>query len=324
MSDAHATAISAFDDAPYSFYLRDSTRYRHGHTGYDEEIHVPWIMRFPGRIPAGTRVAAQTQVIDQAPTILRLAGLPAEPSFRGRALDPAGPIAEAPVLMEGRGLDAVRAEGWKYIRRRPGADLVGPEGGGGPWAWHPEELYDLGADPDELHDLAAQRPDVLDRMRALWRSLLPDPPPLWTLRLPASAVPYVVDVQGPVGPPVTQWSDRAQVDVPGGWRLVLPAPVARDVSFTAPADATFRVAVTAGGARVRLRGGSLALPFLDGDPAEIGPADAPALLAAEDPPDGPDAALWVRPVREGGPETSAAAALGKDLEDALKAWGYAK
>ncbi len=321
LDDAHAFAISARDDAPYTYYLRETTRYRHGHSGFDEEIRVPWVMRLPGRAHAGTRIAAQVQVLDQAPTLLKLVGLPAEPSFRGRAYDPAGPIADSPVLMQGRNLDAVRADGLKYVRRRPGADLVGPEGGDGPWTWQPEALYDLREDPDELRDVAAERPADVARMRALWQALRPDPPELWTLRLPARDEPWVVDARGPVGPPLADRDDRAVVAQPGGWRVVLPAPVPRELSFAAPPEARFRLHVAGA---PRLRGGALGLPFLEGPPVAIGPADAPSLLAVDDPGPAPEPVLWRRPLLDGGPESTSAAALGKDLEDALKAWGYAK
>src|SRR5262249_38163688 len=42
----------------------------------------------PGQ-PAGTRYAGVVQLLDVAPTLLELAGLPPDPDFRGRSLRPA-------------------------------------------------------------------------------------------------------------------------------------------------------------------------------------------------------------------------------------------
>jgi tetratricopeptide (TPR) repeat protein len=49
----------------------------HARFVYDTTLTVPLIFRCPGRVPAGRRVAAQVRLVDIAPTILALLGLPA-------------------------------------------------------------------------------------------------------------------------------------------------------------------------------------------------------------------------------------------------------
>jgi len=96
--------------------------------------------------------------------LLELAGAPPAPLARGRSLGPAlrgEPLDPAPIVLETSRLEDVRAlvDGdWKYVERRA------PE----PRA----QLFDLAADPAELHDLAAERPEELERLRALLRAEL--------------------------------------------------------------------------------------------------------------------------------------------------------
>ncbi len=63
----------------------------HGHKGhmrtlFEEMIHVPLVIRFPGRVPAGRRLDAVFASIHLMPTILGLLGLPAPPLAPARDL----------------------------------------------------------------------------------------------------------------------------------------------------------------------------------------------------------------------------------------------
>lgn len=54
--------------------------FEHGRSGhfktlYDEVLHVPLLVRYPGHIPAGKRVQGQVRLMDVPPTLLELAGL---------------------------------------------------------------------------------------------------------------------------------------------------------------------------------------------------------------------------------------------------------
>jgi arylsulfatase A-like enzyme len=59
---------------------------RHGHTLYQELLHVPLIVRAPGIIPEGTRIETPVSLLDVAPTVLELAGLEAVAQLAGQSL----------------------------------------------------------------------------------------------------------------------------------------------------------------------------------------------------------------------------------------------
>lgn len=67
---------------------------------YEESLRMPLVVRWPGTIPAGTRVEALTQNIDFAPTFLEAAGITPPAEMQGRGLvplmrDPASPWRDA-------------------------------------------------------------------------------------------------------------------------------------------------------------------------------------------------------------------------------------
>jgi len=139
----------------------------HGIFVYDTTAHVPLVVRAPGRVAAGRRVAEPVTGADVAPTLLDLAGVAADalPGASGRSLlqaldapDPARAIYTESLLpfhsYRWHPLQALTWNGWKLI-----------EGGGA-------ELFDLRADPKEQHDLAAQEPERVARMAERMKALL--------------------------------------------------------------------------------------------------------------------------------------------------------
>ncbi len=117
----------------------------HGHTVYDELVHVPLLMRWPGHLPAGAREPRTARITDVAPTIMQLVGLPVPAGLDGEALLPLGRGDAAPgrVAVTENMLFAeerigIRVGNHEYIR----------------WANGKEELYDLARDPREQRDLA--------------------------------------------------------------------------------------------------------------------------------------------------------------------------
>ncbi len=121
---------------------------------YEESARIPLLMRWPRLIEPGTSVEAFALNIDLAPTLLEIGGAAAPADVDGRSLVP---------LLRGEkvawrdsflieyfsdtvmpwvrqmGYEAVRTEGWKYIRY---VELDGMD-----------ELYDLRADPFEMRNL---------------------------------------------------------------------------------------------------------------------------------------------------------------------------
>jgi arylsulfatase len=151
-------------------------RHFHGFTAYGEMINVPLLLWWPGVVPAATEVETTVQTIDLMPTLLELSRIavpgaaqgqsllpllargtsPAElgweprPAFSERAL---APIAFSSIAA-GRECRAVIENGWKLIHNTEGRPDL-PE----------YELYDHRADPLDLVDVAAQHPDVVERLR---------------------------------------------------------------------------------------------------------------------------------------------------------------
>jgi choline-sulfatase len=126
---------------------------------YEGAVRVPLIMRWPGHIPAGERRAELVQWLDLTPTFLDAAGLPPQPTYQGMSLLPlARGDADAPT--RDWALCQYRNSGHPYdppvhatMLRRDQYKLVvfhGPPATDRP---RTGELYDLEADPDELHNL---------------------------------------------------------------------------------------------------------------------------------------------------------------------------
>jgi arylsulfatase len=144
---------------------------------YEGGIRIPCIVRWPGRVEAGSRSDAPCYFPDWFPTLCEAAGvpLPDEPLDGVSLVDVlAGgkmPDRHEPMIWEFNGyggIIAIRDGRWKGIRR----DLKKKT----PGAW---ELYDLDADPAEAHDLASKHPDVVRHLERAWlqtRTAEPDFP----------------------------------------------------------------------------------------------------------------------------------------------------
>lgn len=128
------------------------------HGLYDDDIHVPLIIRWPKVKPREIRVPHLVQHIDIAPTILDMAGIPAPDSIEGKSLvphvngeldDPIYPflVAEECTRMMKWG---IRTEQYKYILSREQDYRGGPM----------RELYDLMSDPHEMTNIVEKCPDI--------------------------------------------------------------------------------------------------------------------------------------------------------------------
>jgi arylsulfatase A-like enzyme len=156
---------------------------RHGIHLTEEQVRVPLIARWPGRIPAGRVLTGPVELMDLAPTLLALLGVDfADADFQGRNLAAAfteeAPLdPDHPVYLERRhyrpqrvgGFDvrgemlALRSGRWKYIEA--------PDEG-------TRELYDLEADPGEVENLFQREPDRANALAAelqAWRDRQPAP-----------------------------------------------------------------------------------------------------------------------------------------------------
>jgi arylsulfatase A-like enzyme len=132
----------------------------HGHTLYDELLHVPLMVRFPGGAPR--RVERQVRTMDLMPTLLEalavpppegIAGVSLMPLVRGEEGSPETDTALAEYVCFGddQTLKAIRLPQEKLVFS-PGVGRF--------------QLFDLRADPKELHDLTGQRPERAVALRA--------------------------------------------------------------------------------------------------------------------------------------------------------------
>lgn len=138
--------------------------FEHGRLPYEACQRVPLMIRAPGLVPAGHRVADPVALIDVAPTVLELAGMAAPENIEGRSLLPVvrGEAERGDVFFcAGYHLDfltGVRRDRWKLVRVSNPLDrqiMTGNE----------YELYDVIADPMEENNVYDSRGDVADPMK---------------------------------------------------------------------------------------------------------------------------------------------------------------
>ena len=140
-------------------------------------MRVPFVARWPGRIPPGTVVREPAMTIDVLPTIARLVGAPPpDRPIDGLDISPlllgeAGARSphDALLFYYGTELRAVRGGRFKLVLPHRSQTLDGPAGSGGrPGKYRQAEvplaLYDLGADVGETTDVASAHPDVVKRL----------------------------------------------------------------------------------------------------------------------------------------------------------------
>jgi arylsulfatase A-like enzyme len=138
---------------------------------YDHSTRAPMILRGPG-IPRDRRLDAMCYLLDIFPTLGELAGVPAPSGSEGLSLAPVlrgerRSVRDAIFTAYGKVQRAVRDERWKLIAY-PAIGRI--------------QLFDLEADPAELHDLAgdsAFRGEVarMSRLLASQQKALGDPLP---------------------------------------------------------------------------------------------------------------------------------------------------
>ena len=135
----------------------------HSHTLYDELLHVPLLVKLPGKARAGTTIEETVRGIDIAPTMLAALGRRAPSEFEGLDILAPGP--------RPTGADEVWSRrDIRMLDARTLSDLVclrTPE-----WKLIDGRLYNLRSDPGERKDVAAQQPEVVERLTERRRELL--------------------------------------------------------------------------------------------------------------------------------------------------------
>jgi arylsulfatase A-like enzyme len=134
------------------------------HGLYDPTLVVPLIIRYPGHLPAGQRVAGYNQHKDLTPTLLDLAGVQRDDiQFDGRSLLPMvrGEVASHDGEFYLTECTWMRKHGWRTPQWKLIVALE-PD-----FHFKPEvELYNLIEDPLENHNLAQSQPEIVASLQA--------------------------------------------------------------------------------------------------------------------------------------------------------------
>jgi arylsulfatase A-like enzyme len=149
-------------------------------TAWDGGVRVPCVMRWPGKIPAGTTCDEPAMTIDVLPTVAKLLGVTLDSSRPIDGLDIAGlmtggPEAKSPhdalYFYWGEALHAIRAGKWKLHFPHPYIHVVTPGAEGRPGKLNQQKtelaLYDLEADSGELQNVADRHPQVVAELQKL-------------------------------------------------------------------------------------------------------------------------------------------------------------
>jgi arylsulfatase A-like enzyme len=138
-------------------------------TVYEGGIRVPFIVRWPAKLPKAAVCDVPVISLDVMPTILSAVGasLPADRVYDGRDMMPVlrgqtkKPLHNALFFCDGSNQWAVRAGKWKLLSRKGSL-----------------ELYDLDVDIGETKNLASKEPAKLRRLKELydkWRAQMGEP-----------------------------------------------------------------------------------------------------------------------------------------------------
>src|SRR6266566_1825290 len=182
--DERTLVVFTSDNGPWLLYgnhAGSALPLREGKTTtFDGGLREPCIMRWPGKIPAGTVCRELAATMDLLPTFVRLAGaeVPRDRIIDGRDIWPlmsGQPGAKSPheayFYYWGKHLQAVRSGKWK-LHLAHNYDHPNPPGHDGkPGKYAKGEislaLFDLETDIGETKDLAPQHPEVGTRLQAL-------------------------------------------------------------------------------------------------------------------------------------------------------------
>jgi arylsulfatase A-like enzyme len=150
-------------------------------TTFEGGIRVPFMMRWPGKLPAGKTYAHRISTLDLLPTCLEAAGIPGGSSAKmdGQSFLQAARTG-APSPTEGRPLFwhyrdrwAVLSGEWKLVRSPdPGGPRAHQIVYDGDSADAKAALFNLTKDPAERHDVSKANPEIAERLNRLfedWR-----------------------------------------------------------------------------------------------------------------------------------------------------------
>ncbi len=166
------TLVVFFSDHGEELYDHNSYIY-HSCSVYESTLHVPMGIVARGLLEPGQRIVAPVELLDVAPTVLDLLGLPPLAEQQGRSLvalldRPDADASERAAFSEygDSELHTVIAGGWKLIDNpdgmTPRCDTPDPNGS---YPIARSELYHLATDPAERSNLAHRYPEKVAELR---------------------------------------------------------------------------------------------------------------------------------------------------------------
>ncbi len=145
-------------------------------SNFEGGVREPCMMRWPGKIPAGTTCNQIAGNIDILPTFAKLVGV--EPTkdriLDGRDITPlmfkanAGPVRDTHLYIGGNNAAAIRQGDWKLFLKGDAADKKAKKAAGKtkpPKGGPVPSLYNLATDPGETQDVAAANPEIVARLK---------------------------------------------------------------------------------------------------------------------------------------------------------------
>ena len=163
--DDNTLVVFTSDNGPAR---RDAPPFR-GNKGtiFEGGVREPCMMRWPGKIPAGTTCHEIAGNIDMLPTFAKLVGatLPKDRILDGRDIsslmyDPkSGPVRDTHLYYSGLKLGAIRQGKWKYFPSSAAGNA-----GNNKTKETKAALYDLSTDLGESNNVAEANPDVVMKL----------------------------------------------------------------------------------------------------------------------------------------------------------------
>jgi arylsulfatase A-like enzyme len=170
--------------------------FEHGHSLYDELLHVPLFFILPERIPAGVRLSRAVRLLDVAPTILDFLAIEPPPHFEGVSLRP---------VLQGQGQyketkgsilphDAAYAEWVMHLRQKKCVVVY-------PWklvhelGTENQMLFNLAEDPEEMQNLVDECRDQAANMENLIFQAMFGMDDTWYIEMTTGDERKIVDVE---------------------------------------------------------------------------------------------------------------------------------
>ncbi len=148
-------------------------------TTFEGGVREPCLMRWPGKIPAGTTCDQIAGNIDVLPTLAKIVGAdpPNDRVIDGRDITPlmfdpkSGPIRDTHLYFNGAGqLQAIRSGEWKLFLSLPGEPGQKAKADGGKKVAKTAgsiALFNVVHDLGETKNLAADHPDIVSKLKTL-------------------------------------------------------------------------------------------------------------------------------------------------------------